>query len=444
MSFLLIENRTKTKPSINLLSTLGASDSRDRYESIGMFGTGTLNAIAILVRENLHEGTKICLGNDVYTIVPKIEETQSARGNVNEIVRIFLKKQNGGLIDLNITSGFGIKDWTNPGMALREFISNAIDGQTDYDGKPQKVRIEVIDNDRASKDYVRVYIPMSREVEKYVDNLKKNFLMFRFNYNPKQTILPKDEPGPARLYRKGVFVGEFGINSLYDYNIDNLELKECRIVDSYEAERKAAIALMTNKSGKLKKFFQTEGFWEHEINTYYFNPSSYYSYSDFDEIKTNFSKNFVEALGTNVVACRNSQEALVLSNKGYVPKIINSTEIYTGLKNIGAPVIEKVLSENDREGRVIVDAMSEHIRSLDEVWSMVVSLGLSANKEKPSLKSFRRVEQYDGRDAYAVYVFNDKEILMNAAYTSGTTLIHSLLHELGHHITESLDGSLPM
>lgn len=446
MRFLLIQNQIKTVPSVNLLSTLGSTASRGRDERIGMFGTGYIYALALVARHGLADHFKICLGNEVYTMVLKVEEAQDARGNVSELVKVALKKQNGGTYDLNIDARFGAMDWTDIGMAVREFISNAIDGQTDYDGKPQKIRVEVVENDRASKDFIRVYLPLTEEISDYMDDLKDNFLQFRFDYNPNKIILLKKKPGPARFYRKGVFVGAFGMNSLYDYNISNLELKECRIIDSYEAERKAAIALMMDKTGKLREYFikGRDRAWEDEINTYYLNPNSYSSNPMYQEIKENYTKCFMGAHGDKVVACRTIQEANVLSNKGFNPIIIESSEIYNGLRSSGAPIIENVLTEDDRDGRMIVDTVPEHIARLDEIWNMLVGFGLTSNLEKPSIKSFRRVEQFDSKDAYAIYSFADKTILMNASYTNGSALTHSLLHELGHHITKAVDQTLPM
>lgn len=446
MTFLLIENRIKNKPSINLLSTLGASGSRGRYESIGMFGTGTLNAIAILVRKHLWEGSKICLGTDVYTIIPKAEETQDARGNINHIVRIYLKKQNGGLIDLNITAAYGIDNWHTVDMALREFISNAIDGQIDYDGKIQNVKVEVTESDRASKDCVRVYIPMNAEVAEYMDNIKNNFICTRFTYNPKQVVLPKNEPGPSRFYRKGVFAGEFGENALFDYNLPDLKIDECRIVDSDVARRSAARAIMLNKNMLVRYFKAAPDCWERkDISTYYFSPQNYSYDDECAKIRENFEQALTSVLGVNKVVCQNKNEADVLRAKGYEPEIIEDSYLYEGIKQkTTLKKISDVLSKNEREGRMIVDTLPEHIRSFDEVWDMLVSMNLTANKKKPSLTSYRRVEMHDGRDAFAMYDFTNKEVLINADYTSGTNLIQSLLHELGHHITEALDGSLPM
>ena len=444
--FMMIQNTVSHIPTVNVMSTLGASTARGNDNKIGQFGSGFKYSLAVLARHGLLDSLKICLGKDVYTFFTRGEDGRDSAGRDVYIEKIYMKTQGGSTYDLNISVNFGAMDWTSVDMALREFVSNAIDGQIEHTGRASDVKIEPVEKNRAKDGFIRIYVEMTRAVERYFDTIKDKFICLRHSYNPRETVLEKENQGPARIYRKGVLVGEFGDMSLFDYNIPNIELKESRIVDSYEAERSAAAALVLDTTGKLAKYFEAMGredVWELDISPYYFNLANYKHVSAYPEMIKNYASAFLKA-NNGAVACRTKAEASAMEAKGYDAIVIPKGEIFEGLIESGADTSEKLMSKDEREGRVIVDTLPSHTKALDYIWGAIVRSGLHANKDKPSLKSFRRVELHDKRDAHALYDCTTETVLMNAECEDGTRLYKSLIHELAHHITGANDGSLPM
>ncbi len=177
--FLMIENRTNSVPSFEMLRMLGASGSRGDESKIGQFGSGVPNSLALFARHGILNGVKVCLSEDVYTFNLKAHAVKD--GNYRNVVleEICIKKQNGGTCNLNISTEFGGIDWTDLTMGVREFVSNAYDGNHDSFGSYDGVRIEIVEDNQARKKTgtVRVFIPLTPAIQEYYDNLSKYFLM---------------------------------------------------------------------------------------------------------------------------------------------------------------------------------------------------------------------------------------------------------------------------
>ena len=72
--------------------------------------------------------------------------------------------------DLGFVLDYGKQDWQEVALALREFISNAIDRSIREKGDWSGVKIEIVDESqvRAKRDHTRVFVPMNAEVLQFL------------------------------------------------------------------------------------------------------------------------------------------------------------------------------------------------------------------------------------------------------------------------------------
>jgi hypothetical protein len=52
---------------------------------------------------------------------------------------------------------------------------------------------------------------------------------------------------------------------------------------------------------------------------------------------------------------------------------------------------EKVLTQDDREGREVIDATPDALTALDFVWDVVEKNGMTNGKQRPNIKCFRKI-----------------------------------------------------
>ena len=169
-------------------------------------------------------------------------------------------------IDLGWVLDFGSIDWSDMGMALREFVSNSIDRTVREENgsfipalEDGRLLVQIVPDDtlRAKDGYTRVYIEANEAVQSYVAELPKRFL--HFSSDPAQvtkSFLPKADRNlngkkTAVIYRAGVFVREvedYRDDSIYDYNFKagELQIDECRNASDYTV--KAAVARLYRKA----------------------------------------------------------------------------------------------------------------------------------------------------------------------------------------------------
>ncbi len=175
MPFLMVENRVNSIPSVELLRMLGASTSRGNDNRIGFFGSGTPYALALLARYGLLESLKICLGKEVYTFHTVDRVVKDANGERSIQSELRMQKQGGASWDLNLSTAFGAVDWQNVTLAIRELISNALDGAESFDGTYNSVVIDPTiseegRNTRAKDGVIRIYVKMTPDIEEYSEH----------------------------------------------------------------------------------------------------------------------------------------------------------------------------------------------------------------------------------------------------------------------------------
>jgi len=225
--YLMIENTGVA--DIRALTTLGLSTGRNHKNKdvLAVFGTGMIQGVNTCLRFNVNP--TVFVGRDKLSFF--IEPITVEEQNFGQVSYLYKgeKKQLACVVE------HGAQDWTNIDMALREFISNAIDASLKSCGNLSGVKIDVVDEINGVLDKTRVFVPLTSEVQSYYKDLHGRFLHFSDSYNSSATVLNKPTLSPCRVYKKGVFVRQLdGLTSLFDYNFgDSLKLDECRNVSDY-------------------------------------------------------------------------------------------------------------------------------------------------------------------------------------------------------------------
>ena len=257
--FLLVQNPGVAP--VEGFTLLGVSTTRDCgvEGAIGQFGSGNKHAINVLLRA----GLKVVVYCGKTRLDFQTRDDEIDDGLIRKPVKRVMCKMGGTstrTIDLGWVLDFGAIDWTDLGMALREFVSNAIDRTVrEENGEFVPAILDgrllvgsVGDEKLKAKDgYTRVYVEMNAEVQRYVDELPRRFLHFSADPSQvKKSFLPKDGRNlngtkTAVIYRAGVYVREIEESvdeSVYDYNFKTHELQidECRNSSDYTI--KVAIA----------------------------------------------------------------------------------------------------------------------------------------------------------------------------------------------------------
>lgn len=439
--FVRIENRVKTNPSEMMLRTLGASSARGLAEKIGQFGSGFLYALALFARYGLLLTLKVCLGKDVYTFFTKETTVKTSNGDDFVISEIWMKKQNGGVTNLNISTEFGVVDWKCVTMAMREMISNAIDGTVEYGLKPSDTVIELVeDNQCRSKDgTVRIYVQVNPDISEYLTDLHKNFLCLSPFYDPDRQVLP-NKSGPTKVYRRGVIVGEFGENSLFNYNFQDLPLRESRTLDSYAARESAAYAIRDADLPTIKRFLESfqegKGYWEHGMSYCDFDP--YYG-SNRDSTMDRWRSAYRSVFG-NAILCENETTATMVRGKGFQTLVPNET-LRLILKNFAdGETIRKssdVLNQDERDGKEIHPATNDVYKSLDKIWGLIEKHGLANGKSKPKVHCYSEITKSEGNTLG--YYRNGEVFILSDIANECFMLTQTMLEEVSHHVTGARD-----
>ena len=447
---------------------LGATSKRGS-SLIGQFGSGNKHAAAVLLREGL--SPIIFCSNHSLEFGTKQGRMAALEGDTEYdrmIVKHGGKDDNGKSVtyteDLSQTQDYGTLDWDNLGMALREFVSNALDASTTYNSINNiqtvwpwdGIKVEVVEDNqvRAKRGYTRVFVPMSDEVFQFKNNLGKWFLHFsepenfyRVNTTP-NPILQKgnrnlrDTRHTAVIYRRGVLVREisYGADSLFDYNLDNLRVDESRNVDDYACQAAAARALANADTRSLTKlltsFMGETVYWEHGFSQWDMRQS------DDEPEKENRWAAALENLGANTVMVQKDNQGMseTLVHKGYTPLVVPEAFVKVGEGMKKVKTASKVLTEDDRTGRHIIPATEDVIKTLDYCWSNIILAGMSNGKEKPPVFCFRSLMD-GGTVTNGFYRDGSVYINENHSVAGSVEIRKTMMEELDHYITGSTDMS---
>lgn len=502
-AYLMIQN-PGVAPS-QAFTLLGASTKRgsDNTRTIGKFGSGNKHGVAVLLRQGL--APTVFAGNLRMEFDTRPEGVNDGLKS-HEFKRVVVKyggkdaegKSRSSVEDLGFVLEYGASDWLGVDLALREFVSNSLDraeeqGEYDFstkylEGKGQdfierakvnysaehaefaqalkdfratakpweNVKIEVVNESqvRAKAGFTRVFVPMNEEVFRFFDNLGKWFLHFSEPELLGQTILPKanrniGDRKSAVIFRRGVRVREFesaNTPSLFDYNLEQLQLDESRKVDDWHVQHYASTAIATASVETLQRLWQSfmDGglYWEHSFAAYGLESSVHKL-----EVRERWGKAFEAVAGEQaVISVKDGGERA--ARKGY--KVIVAPEPFvTAAEKYGVRTPSKVLSADERDGRELFDSTPDAEAAVDFAWDLVTRYGVANGRQRPVVKTFRKIMDAGSQDL-GFYrdgvVYINQDIATHGSLSLGwhgltQQLLVTALEEVAHHVTGATDNS---
>jgi hypothetical protein len=467
-AYLKIENPGAVPPDAFTVLGVSMADTNKNPGVIGQFGSGSKHSIALLLRNDLQPIVFAGTLKLEFSTRPQVVSDAQATKRFERVVVKYggvdptTGSSRSSTEDLGFVLDFGRLDWDDVAMALREFVSNAIDKSIRENGDWSGVTVEVVSESqvRAKAGHTRVFVPLTSEVLDFYNNLGKWFLHFNEPGLLTKSILPKanrnlGDRKAAVIYRRGVRVREFessDVESLFDYNLDNLTIDESRKASDWECRHHCGKALASADKTILAILFDRllnsqKVAWEFGFDIYALQPSHNDGAGAFADRQKAWQEAFSQVAGDNAVLSGKGS-VNQLERKGYTPveapeNLVNAAAIY------GVPTPAKVLSNDELQGRAISEPTPDAQAAVDLVWEWLEETGMTNNKNKPPVKVFTSIL--------------DGGVQLNGYYKDGTVFIHEdlggtasivagrdalsnrllmvALEELSHHTTQATDNS---
>jgi hypothetical protein len=409
-AYLKIEN-VGTAP-VEGFTVFGVSlaDTSDSSQVIGKFGSGNKHGVAVLLRNELSPVVFAGTLKLEFSTRPQIVSDKHATKEFNRVVVRYggsdpvTGASRSSTEDLGFVLDYGKQDWSEIALALREFVSNAIDRSIREVGDWSGVKIEIVDEAqvRAKRDHTRVFVPLNADVLAFYNDLGKWFLHFSEPELLDKAILPKKnrnigDRNAAVIYRRGVRVREFessDAESLFDYNLDDLRLDESRQASDWEVRHSAGKALANGDITTLTVLFEQllnsdRPVWEFNFDLYSLQPS----YGESPEVISRRQNAWQEAF--NNIAGEESVlsgkgTANQLERKGY-KAVVAPENLITAAAVYGVRTSSSVLSVDELSGREITEATPDAQAAVEYVWKQIETIGLTNGKEKPVVRSFHSI-----------------------------------------------------
>lgn len=471
MQYLLIQNPGQAP--IEGYTTYGVSLTRfhGSDQTIGKFGSGSKLGVNLLLRNGYNPvifcgPTRLEFGTKSLPV-----DDGLARQDFNKVFcRISGKTDDGTInrtIDCGWTTEHGVNDWKTVDMALREFVSNALDRtirqENDFRAalKDGRLAVKVVDEAqvRAKTGFTRVFLPFENEIIQFYAQLGRRFLHFSEPENLNRHILPKTNRNlsankrVAMIYLNGVFVREIESDkspSVFDYNFSSsqLEIDEARNVDDWRVKNAAAELLREATPEEIAKVFDTiihrdSPYWEHSLDRDYLSTAYVYDDERKKKITENWKKGWEIAAGSGIL-CRNEQYLVeTVRKKGYhaVPIPAECDAWVHAAQRNDVPSSLTVMTKFEAEGKQVFDPTPGAIKAVDSVWNWLEQVQMTQGKTKPQVKCFRTIMQAGGK---LCGYYHDGVVYLNEDAASGDLnkeLLHTALEEVVHYITGATDMS---
>lgn len=459
---LLIQNPGEAP--VESFTLLGVSTTRGCGVEgvIGQFGSGSKHAINVLLRA----GLKVI----AYCGKTKLEfltrEDQVSDGLITKsIQRVYV--QFGGTstkkVDLGWVLDFGAVDWTEIGMALREFVSNAIDrtvreesGQFEAAIREGRLAVRNVPETevRAKTGYTRVFVTRTEKTDQYLAELPKRFLHFSDRPTDVRKQLLKKAgrnltPGSqtAMIYREGVFVRELQeqrTGSLYDYNFPaaKIQIDESRNSSEYAVRAACASAMKLATAEELVPVFrsltQMEETFEANLDPYYLGGPSWETPKE--EQQQNWKQAWEAVAGEAVMCEPTAEQATLVQRKGKQAKTVKSSAWAQAAQRFGIETSAQVLTASEVKGRESCPVTPAALKAVETVWGWITCLGMANGKEMPKVACYRDLTN---AEADAMGYYKDETVHLREDIASGDNkyLVKTALEECVHHVTGAGDGS---
>lgn len=447
MQYLRIQNVGLADPAA--LTVLGVSTSRYDSGTIGQFGSGSKFSIALLLRHGLVP--EVHIGNLKMSFFTEPLSLNDGSLHQQVVVRYSGKTLDDKTLNrkerLSYTTGMGELDWTEVRMAVREFVSNALDGLMKQGLDVSDVVIDVVDRPRAKSGCTSVFIPLSPEVQKAYMDLPNSFLHFHKGVDLKKKVLSKLFPcdNKTRIYKQGVLVHVSDVPSTFDYNLgDELRLDESRNASSWDVHYACALALkseMTQADAVLLLRDMCDGsdkeWFEKKLNGEYL--ASVYDTDDRKRVRGAMWQDAIdEVYGGNAIVCSTPMYNDVIKHKGFVPvNLPNNLDRMVG-SLLGVRRDVDILSGLERKGRVEVVVSENMQKVVDDWWVVIERYDMTNGRSKPVVKAFKE-NMEGGSQVNGEYL--DGVVWLRWDLDGSHSIKKTALEELAHHCSGATDMS---
>lgn len=408
MKYLRIASVSRTNSTD--MFTLGVSTSRGT-DKIGQFGSGSLMGSLCWMR---HEGDSPIFGLNGL----RVEfECQLMKKTDGQPFRQVFKVENGEKTPLSVCLEYGEVDWVSPEMGLREWISNALDHGADL-----SEALTVVDESEIDfpEEMVVVYVPMSGTVRKYWQNIDKYFLHFL----DMQTVpaIKKEKSSPCRVYRRGVFVRELEVKTIFDYNLD-FDINESRTGSSDSIREKIQRFSIGNGDVKTPPEYVRELTQAVLMNLDCLEVRDSYWYTHLCGSEWN---DFLKTQTFQVHDGHEDGHGHHVQTIWY-KRFVNANKSLDGMTHLTQAV---------KEGNLIIPNPPELTKMAQQIWEMIDAAGMCNDKTMPKVECFKTKDGSIPK-AFGVYDRSAQTVSISELTINQETL----LHEFGHHITGAPDYS---
>jgi len=430
---------------------LSSARKNNNEQLIGQFGSGNKHAINLLLRKG--SAPHVFLGKRHLQFFAKPAVMKDELGST-DYMSVNLN-DDGKITDLGFALEYGEIDWKDLSMALREFVSNAIDRTVrEFNTyRHDDLIVEMVEFPEPKEGVTRVFVPVDADVSKFYSELPTRFLQFSGTGNLHKSIIQKEplksdcdhsmEVRRPRFYRNGVYIRQGSQAGLFDYNFGRtLKIDESRNLSDYYVREKAF---------ELFQLDATVADWMHlfEHITKHINSDSFearFSYWPHNGVKDEVIATVKEAwqrvVGKGVLLKNaNIITADFVRRKGYVPVAVCSESWFHFLANCGVKTDQTVLDMDEQAGKVITPKTDDVKAVFEAVWSRLWGCNLIPfGIEKPDLCCFDLPVNAEGKTNGE---YRDDKIYIHKDIADGQskTLYKTMLEEVAHHITGSDDRS---
>ncbi len=410
---------------IELLTTFGISTSRGNSNMIGQFGSGAKHGILTMMRMGINP--------IIYCGKKRVqfwsEPAQLSTGHTYN--KIFVQIDNDNKKELSVALEYGAIDWNNIEMALREFVSNAIDATTNTENN---VSIKIIDNVEVDDNSTIIAVPLTPEVQRFYSEIYTRFLQFNVDYDADQKILDKKTNDFAKIYRKGVFVRELSKMkpSLFNYNFgEEISIDESRNMSDFTCQYQICEEIARNKEA-LKKIFVELNKGDKEWLETQLGGTYNLEWNAKNRDAKLWQQAWLEVFGDKAVVVHYGNKNVCdrLLSKGYIPIYVSNASWYSCIMAAKIPSVATVLEEINTDGDEIIDATFETLTTFNKIWLKLKNLKLTQRKNEPEVKCFiPRIEA--GNSIKQGYV-KDDTIYISKNHSNNYGVI---LEEVSHYIS---------
>ena len=400
------------------LTLLGLSTSRGQQHKIGMFGSGAKHAILTLLRCGI--GVEIFVGATQLT--PQLEHLCTHTGEVQRLVyRVRIPGQRARVERTSCTLEFGALDWTQESMALRELISNALDGATCMG----EIEIDEVEEPCGVEGWTSVFVRATSQIRRYISHKDEYFLHFAGKQT--QSILTKERVSSLRFYRKGVLVDSKELLlSFNDYNdvLGRLEISESRILSDGQVLSQVGRVLSENQNALEQLLLHLNDL---PASTIEVSRLSSWMISG-ASLRAAWRATYGEAL-----VAYSKREAEAGQRLGYQAHVVEQFVWAEAVMQSEILAVRDMLGSVERKGLMLVtDTEKERVvnKKVNEVWYRLEQLGLTCNKLQPTVKIFQLAMDCKDRQLHGFYEANTVYLHLDSIESRKV-----ILEELSHYLT---------